>query len=651
MFSRLSTPLLLILLCLPFSVAASANTRGLSLKLTDSKGGKQSVDLYQGSHALLIGASDYTAGWPDLESIPEELERIAKKLTERGFNVVKVSNPSSRELSRAMEDFIDLYGFDENNRLLFFYSGHGYSRDNGSKGYLVPTDAPDPRKDEKGFLRKAINMSQILSWARQIEAKHAMFLFDSCFSGTVFKSRALPAFPPHINEATAKPVRQFISAGSAGEEVPARSVFVPALLRALDGDGDINSDGYMTGTELGMYLHNAVLNYQTFQTPQYGKIRDPELDEGDFVFINPNFAIPVEEAPADAIAEKTSAEEQQRREADAFWAEIKDAVNPTMFKLFSERYPEHSMAALAKIKAEELKKLAEEKRKKEQQQQENLFWESIKDSHSAEALNAYLNEFPEGRFTKIAQLKLEQLANVRISEKQKTERQELAKKREQEEQAREEETVFWNSIRKSNSTNLYQAYLDKYPQGRFVDLAQAMKADAQKLQQKPGQAINDKPKIKIALLPVMTTAEHSDLISKTLTQGVAGFLKNKLKRYEVVATARNLISKRIPPNAYQFSDTEKKQLWKKDGFFSRSTLDVAKAVEICKETGSDIAIAYRPTVIRTVKRRPEINMEIILIDPNTKEFAKRDITFSWWVESWKEIAKLTDTAVDSFNKY
>jgi hypothetical protein len=33
-----------------------------------------------------------------------------------------------------------------------------------------------------------------------------------------------------------------------------------------------------------MYLHEKVLDYNTGQTPQYGKIRDPELDEGDFVF-------------------------------------------------------------------------------------------------------------------------------------------------------------------------------------------------------------------------------------------------------------------------------------------------------------------------------------------------------------------------------
>ena len=33
--------------------------------------------------------------------------------------------------------------------------------------------------------------------------------------------------PPHISNVTSRPVRQFITAGDAGEEVPAKSVFCP----------------------------------------------------------------------------------------------------------------------------------------------------------------------------------------------------------------------------------------------------------------------------------------------------------------------------------------------------------------------------------------------------------------------------------------
>ncbi len=271
-----------LLLC--FFSTVHAETRGLNVvPIKDALG--KTVGLYKESHALVLGVADYSAGWPKLPSVVEETKQIEQALTSKGFSVTRVLNPDDDELENAFKIFIEEYGYDRNNRLLFFFSGHGYSRKQGAKGYLVPTNAPDPRKDEKGFLRKALPMNQVLAWCRQIEAKHVMFLFDSCFSGTIFKTKALPEIPPHISEITSRPVRQFITAGDAGEEVPAKSVFAKSFIRGLQGEADMSKDGYITGSELGMYLRDKVLYYQSGQTPQYGKIRDPDLDEGDFVFV------------------------------------------------------------------------------------------------------------------------------------------------------------------------------------------------------------------------------------------------------------------------------------------------------------------------------------------------------------------------------
>ena len=258
-----------------------AQQRGVAV-IKDSSG--REVGLYRDSYALLIGVSDYTAGWPDLESIPGELRAVEKVLRVFGFNVVTHLNTDRAQLEDAIQNFIDDYGFESQNRLLFFFSGHGETRKEGRKGYLVPSDAPVPAKDEKGFLKKALPMSQVMAWARLIEAKHVLFLFDSCFSGTVFKQKSLPEMPPHISTLTAEPVRQFITAGSAGETVPANSVFTPAFIDGLEhGLADLDKDGYITGTELGVYLQGKV-PLHVRQTPQFGKINDYELSRGDFVF-------------------------------------------------------------------------------------------------------------------------------------------------------------------------------------------------------------------------------------------------------------------------------------------------------------------------------------------------------------------------------
>ena len=115
--------------------AGASDGRGLQIVPIKDRAGRN-VGLYKGSYALLVGVSDYTTReWPDLESIPSEIAQVASVLEAQGFHVKKVMNPTSRQMKKAFEDFIDDYGFDANNRLIFFFSGHGYTRKGGRKGY------------------------------------------------------------------------------------------------------------------------------------------------------------------------------------------------------------------------------------------------------------------------------------------------------------------------------------------------------------------------------------------------------------------------------------------------------------------------------------------------------------------------------------
>ncbi len=244
------------------------------------------VQLYEGSYALVIGVSDYqNNAWVDLDSVGADVKAVRETLEEQGFVVETLMNPTKNRLLNGITDFIDTHGYEQENRLLFYYAGHGHTQErNGRKfGYLVPVDAPNPFENEKAFYRKSLKMEQVISWSKQIESKHALFVFDSCFSGSVLQSRAVTV-PEDISYLTAKPVRQFISAGSANQTVPAESVFRPLFIRGINGKADLDKDGYVTGDELGRYLQKQVPYYETGQTPQYGKIRDPYLDEGNFVF-------------------------------------------------------------------------------------------------------------------------------------------------------------------------------------------------------------------------------------------------------------------------------------------------------------------------------------------------------------------------------
>jgi TPR repeat protein len=253
------------------------------MEIKDASG--KSMGLYKESHALVIGVSEYMY-WPKLPGVRADVEAVKLALEKVGFQVEVVMDVDLDKMEKAFNSFIGKYGHGADNRLLFYYAGHGHTLKlayGGEMGYIVPKDAPNPVDDRDGFLKKALDMQRIEVFAKQIESKHALFLFDSCFSGSLFAlSRAVPE---HITYKTSKPVRQFITAGGADETVPDRSVFREQFVAALSGEEAIGKDGYVTGAELGDFLEKTVTNYSKgTQHPQYGKIRDRNLDKGDFVF-------------------------------------------------------------------------------------------------------------------------------------------------------------------------------------------------------------------------------------------------------------------------------------------------------------------------------------------------------------------------------
>ena len=257
------------------------NAQRNTITIKDRQG--KDVILYKESHALVIWAGNYQH-WSKLNNIETEAKDVREALERQGFQVKVVPNPNGRQLSESIKTFIDEYGYEKDNRLIIFFAGHGHTRQK-TKGYLVPVDAADPNINDREFLKAALSMDDINSWAVKIEAKHVLFVFDSCFSGTIFKqSTNTDARDSYIQDVMDKPVRQFLTAGDADEKVPARSFFTPLFIRALEGEADLTKDGYVTGTELGVYLRQNLSEYTRVQHPQFGTIRDPYLDQGDIVF-------------------------------------------------------------------------------------------------------------------------------------------------------------------------------------------------------------------------------------------------------------------------------------------------------------------------------------------------------------------------------
>lgn len=280
-----------VLCILPFSVLGSSSK---PIYVLDEDG--DSTLLYEGSYALLIGVSQYeNDGWPDLDQIPDELISVKNALEGHGFEVtLELEKTSQVELIELYQSFISKYGYAEKNRLLFVFSGHGYTSsgdgENDSLGFLVPSDAPVPIpgiNPGSSFFQRSLQMSQFTGWADQMQTNHVLFLFDSCFSGTIFKARNQGVAPeaPFRYEGASQKVRQFITSGSADELVPARSQFMRTFVDALTEDiPELTDDNVITGNELGLFIQE---NVRESQTPQFGK--SFKHWKGNFLFLaNPD---------------------------------------------------------------------------------------------------------------------------------------------------------------------------------------------------------------------------------------------------------------------------------------------------------------------------------------------------------------------------
>ena len=344
----------------PAAPAAAAETdSAVYVEVQDAAGGGVSErwKLYGASHALVIGIDEYSNGWPRLSNAVEDAEAVAAELEARGFEVTRLLNPGGEKLRSELRSFFALKGGDPEARLFVWFAGHGYTE--FGEGYLVPTDAPDP--GDPLFRLVALHMGDVGSMVRIARSKHVFAVFDSCFAGTIFNaSRARP--PAAITRAVTEPVRQFLTSGDADQQVSDDGSFRKLFLRALSGGelADANEDGYLTGTELSLFLEDRVVNLtNSAQTPRSGKLRDQRFDLGDFVFLLPQpeavqVAAATPEADPDAGTRALPSIDRDLAVELAFWDAIKTSESVADYQAYLGAYPEGQFAPLARVRIAEL---------------------------------------------------------------------------------------------------------------------------------------------------------------------------------------------------------------------------------------------------------------------------------------------------------
>jgi len=250
------------------------------------------ASLYRESWAVVIGINDYQ-NWPRLRYAVNDAQAIDDVLVNKfGFKPDHIRKLLNGEATRTRimqvlgDEFSDPAKVQREDRVFFFFAGHGATRtmaDGRQIGFIVPVDA-----DRENYYSTAISMTQLREATDLIAAKHIYFVMDSCYSGLAL-SRGGGTFSKdrsYLEEITRRTSRQILTAGGADQQVAddgpnGHSVFTWTLLQGLQGQADLDGNGFITASELGSYISPIVAQLSR-QTPTVGNLVGSE--GGEFIF-------------------------------------------------------------------------------------------------------------------------------------------------------------------------------------------------------------------------------------------------------------------------------------------------------------------------------------------------------------------------------
>jgi class 3 adenylate cyclase len=147
----------------------------------------------------------------------------------------------------------------------------------------------------------------------------------------------------------------------------------------------------------------------------------------------------------------------------AFWESVKDK-GPAELATYLERFPEGTFAALARTRQSSLENASADAAPVSADPNggpdaaELSFWDSVKDSQRVAELAAYLDQYPDGHFAALARTRLSDAGTADQTPPSVGDPVELA---------------FWEAIAQSQDNQLFEAYLQKYPNGEFAVIARA----------------------------------------------------------------------------------------------------------------------------------------------------------------------------------
>jgi hypothetical protein len=324
---------------------------------------------------------------------------MAATLRALGFDVTSGINVNQREMKRLIREFGQKLKAGGSG--LFYYAGHGVQ----SKGrnYLIPVDANI--QSEAEVEDSGVDAALVLNFMDDAQNGLNIVILDACRNNPFSRSfRSASSGLAQVDAPTGTLIAYATAPGRvASDGAGQNGLYTSELLKQMQVPG-------LSATEMFMRVRAEVMK----QTGSKQVPWEASSLVGSFYFSG---------GPANSSS-SNRAETNTRIDSSAFelsyWETIKNSNNADDFKAYLEKYPSGQFASLAKNRINSLdastKPVESRTAPANNSATELAFWDSIKNSTSADDYRAYLEKYPNGDFAGLAKRRL---APLETAEKEK----------------------------------------------------------------------------------------------------------------------------------------------------------------------------------------------------------------------------------------
>jgi peptidoglycan hydrolase-like protein with peptidoglycan-binding domain len=435
--------------------------------------------------ALVIVNSDYETA-ADRTEDAAAAGYLADALNARGYEVYEARDARMEDLEPIIAGFAER--LPEAERLVIFYAGHTLHE--ADRAWAVPVEMAVPGRVEAAF--DALDLSLLLDLAAQVPGRSlvAIGTDDAGFDGV----EAAPPLSPGIGDLAPPQGVALVS----GPVAPLVDVLTGAVLvegatlaealgevpEGIEVSGFLSPDAGLAMTageapdaEEALWLEarraNTVERLEAYLAAhpdgRHAEEARRRIATLEAAAVDPaeaaEQALALDQATRRRIQAQLTVLGQNTRGIDGiFGPGTRAAITAWQRTAGFEPSGFLDAAQLDRLSAQAATREAElaaeaERKRREEEAADAAFWQATGANGGSADLRAYLSRYPEGIYAAEARAALDRLDQA------------------DREAAAAEDRAYWDQVRGADTVEAYRAYLDRYPQGAFAELAEERIAD------------------------------------------------------------------------------------------------------------------------------------------------------------------------------